>query len=58
MTLRETEEVPEGVTREWAADVLVVASKRAAGVAGLLLGGTAQALLRASPCPVLIVRPE
>jgi nucleotide-binding universal stress UspA family protein len=45
------------VAREVGADLVVVASKRAAGVAGLLLGSTAQALLRLSPCPVLVVRP-
>lgn len=56
-----SEEVAAGiarVAREREADILVVASKRAAGVTGLLLGSTAGALLRLSPCPVLIVRPE
>ena len=42
---------------ECGADVLLVASKRAGGLGGLLLGSTAQALLRHSPCPVLVVRP-
>ncbi|HEU5318691.1 MAG TPA: universal stress protein [Chloroflexota bacterium] len=30
----------------------------ATGLTGLLLGSTAQALLRLSPCPVLVVRPD
>ncbi len=56
-----SEEVAAGiarVARAREADILVVASKRAAGVAGVLLGSTAGALLRLSPCPVLVVRPE
>jgi nucleotide-binding universal stress UspA family protein len=59
-TGRGTEGVAEAiarVARDSGADVLVVASKRAAGLTGLLLGSTAQALLRLSPCPVLVVRP-
>ena len=55
------EEVAEGlarVARDCGADVVVVASKRASGLLGLLLGGTARGLLRASPCPVLVVRPD
>jgi nucleotide-binding universal stress UspA family protein len=42
---------------ERSADLVVVVSKRASGVRGLLLGSVAQALLRLAPCPVLIVRP-
>jgi nucleotide-binding universal stress UspA family protein len=56
-----SEEVAAGIARVARArevDILVVASKRASGVTGLLLGSTAGALLRLSPCPVLIVRPE
>jgi nucleotide-binding universal stress UspA family protein len=45
------------VAGECGADLLLVASKRASGLGGLLLGSTAQALLRRSPCPVLVVRP-
>jgi nucleotide-binding universal stress UspA family protein len=58
---RGTEEVAEAVARvarESGADLVVVASKRAGGLAGLLLGSTTRALLRLSPCPVLVVRPE
>ena len=45
------------VARERAADIVVVATKRASGVRGLLLGSVAQHVLRLSPCPVLVVRP-
>lgn len=38
------------------ADVLVVVSKRASGLRGMLLGSVAQGLLTLSPCPVLVVR--
>jgi nucleotide-binding universal stress UspA family protein len=58
---RGSEEVAEGiarVVRERGADFLVVASKHAAGMTGLLLGSTAQALLRLSPCPVVVARPD
>jgi nucleotide-binding universal stress UspA family protein len=46
------------VARESGADVVVVASNRASGLLGLLLGSTARRLLRTSPCPVLVVRPD
>jgi nucleotide-binding universal stress UspA family protein len=55
------EEVAEAlarVARDLGADIVVVASKRASGLLGLLLGSTARGLLRASPCPVLVVRPD
>ncbi len=45
------------VAQERAADIVVVASKRASGVRGLLLGSVSQHVLRLSPCPVLVVRP-
>jgi nucleotide-binding universal stress UspA family protein len=57
--LRQGEEVPEciaRVAREQQADILVIATNRAAGVRGLLLGSVAQALMRLSPCPILVVR--
>ncbi|MDA0352168.1 MAG: hypothetical protein DWG79_00400 [Chloroflexi bacterium] len=38
-------------------DAIVVTSKRATGLLGGLLGSLAQALLRDSPVPVLVVRP-
>jgi hypothetical protein len=46
------------VARDVGADVVVVASKRASGLLGLLLGSTARGVLRASLCPVLVVRPD
>ena len=58
--LRHGEDVPGAiarVAREEGADMLVVASKRASGVKGLILGSVAQALLHVSPAPVLVVRP-
>lgn len=39
-------------------DALVVTSKRATGVVASLLGSLAQGLLRESPVPVLVVRPD
>jgi nucleotide-binding universal stress UspA family protein len=57
--LRQGEDVPEciaRVAREQQADILVIATNRAAGVRGLLLGSVAQALMRLSPCPILVVR--
>ena len=53
------EDIPGGiarVAREEQADVLVIATNRASGVRGMLLGSVAQHLLRVSPCPVLVVR--
>ena len=38
-------------------DIVVIASKRASGVRGLLGESVAQQVIRLSPCPVLIVRP-
>ena len=43
---------------EHGADLLVVASKRVAGLTGLLLGSVVQALLGISPCPIVVVRPQ
>ncbi len=53
------EDIPGGiarVAREEQADVLVIATNRASGVRGLLLGSVAQHLLRLSPCPILVMR--
>jgi len=57
--LRHGEDVPTciaRVAREEAADILVIATNRASGVRGLILGSVAQHLLRLSPCPLLVVR--
>lgn len=59
--LRHGEDVPTCVARvatEEAADILVIATNRASGVRGLILGSVAQHLLRLSPCPLLVVRVE
>jgi nucleotide-binding universal stress UspA family protein len=45
------------IARTLRAGTLVVMSKRASGLRGMLLGSVAQGLLALSPCPVLIVRP-
>jgi len=53
------EDVPNAiarVAREEEADILVIATNRASGVRGLILGSVAQHLLRLSPCPILVVR--
>jgi nucleotide-binding universal stress UspA family protein len=56
-----TEEVHDCIARlarEHQADILVVSSKRITSLAGVILGSTAQMLLRKSPCPVMVVRPS
>lgn len=45
------------VAAERAADMLVVGSKRASGIRGLVLGSVTQHVLRLGPCPVLVVHP-
>jgi nucleotide-binding universal stress UspA family protein len=42
---------------ERGADLVIVVSKHASGVRGLLLGSVAQDLLQQAPCPVVVVRP-
>lgn len=57
--LQHGEDIPNGIaraTREEQADILVLATNRASGVRGLILGSVAQHLLRLSPCPILVVR--
>ena len=59
-TLAPGEEVHQriaAVAGEIGADILVVLSKRLASTAGILLGSSAQGIVRLSPCPVLIVSP-
>lgn len=59
--LQHGEDVAEGIARiarEQDAAILVVASRRVTSLAKLLLGSVAQELLRLSPCPVLVVRPD
>jgi len=59
--LHHSEDIAEGIARiarEQDAAILVVASRRVGSLAKLLLGSVAQELLRLSPCPVLVVRPD
>ena len=49
--------IPE-YAREWGADLIMVGSHRSNAVARFLLGSVAQAVLRAAPCSVEIVRPS
>lgn len=44
------------VAKEWAADVVVIASHAREGVPRLLLGSVAEAVMRHAPCAVLVVR--
>lgn len=41
--------------RKWKADVIVIGTHARGRLAGLLLGSTAQAVIRQAPCPVLTV---
>ena len=43
---------------ERGSEMVIVVSKRASGVLGLLLGSVAQGLLEVSPAPVLVIRPS
>ena len=55
------EELDECIARvatEVQADVLVVVSKHVSGGVSAVLGSFAQGILRLSPCPVLVVRPD
>jgi len=45
------------VTAEEQATLVAIASRRAVGLRGALMGSVAQEVLRLSPCPVVIVRP-
>ena len=47
-----------GVARARGTTLVVVASRRATGLTGFILGSIAQELLKISPCPVVIVRPD
>ena len=49
--------IPE-YAREWGADLIMIGSHRSNAVARFLLGSVAQAVLRAAPCSVEIVRPS
>jgi nucleotide-binding universal stress UspA family protein len=58
--VRRGDDVPTTLARvaeERGADVLAISSRRAVGVAGLVLGSVTQHVLRVARCPVLVVRP-
>jgi nucleotide-binding universal stress UspA family protein len=44
--------------REWAADVIVIGTHGRSGVSRLVLGSTAESVVRHAACPVLVVRPR
>jgi nucleotide-binding universal stress UspA family protein len=44
--------------REQAIDLIVLATHGRTGLSHLLLGSVAESVLRAAPCPVLILRPQ
>jgi len=44
--------------REWEADVIVIGTHGRSGVSRLVLGSTAEAVVRHAPCPVLVVKPH
>ncbi len=46
------------VARELKADLLVVGTHARKGIEQVLLGSVAERLVRTSPCPVLVVRPD
>jgi nucleotide-binding universal stress UspA family protein len=43
--------------REWPADLIVVGTHGRSGLTRLLLGSTAEGVVRQSPCPVVVVPP-
>jgi nucleotide-binding universal stress UspA family protein len=46
------------VAKEWNADLVVIGTHGRSGLGRVLLGSTAEAVLRHAPCPVLAVRPR
>ena len=44
--------------KEWAADLIVIASHGRSGVPRALLGSVAEEVIRNAPCPVLVVRAQ
>jgi len=45
------------VAREREVDLIVIASHGRTGLGRILFGSTAEAVVRHSPCPVLVVKP-
>lgn len=44
--------------REWEADAIVIGTRGRSGVSRLVLGSTAESVVRHAPCPVLVVKPR
>lgn len=44
--------------REWEADIIVIGTHGRTGVSRLVLGSTAEAVVRHASCPVLVVKPH
>lgn len=44
--------------REWDADVIVIGTHGRSGVSRLVLGSTAESVVRHAPCPVLVIKPS
>jgi nucleotide-binding universal stress UspA family protein len=44
--------------REWDADVIVIGTHGRSGISRLVLGSTAEAVVRHAPCPVLVIKPH
>ena len=44
--------------KEWAADLIVIATHGRSGVSRALLGSVAEGVMRNAPCPVLVVRAQ
>ncbi|MGE3109577.1 MAG: universal stress protein [Phycisphaerales bacterium] len=55
--LREGHPGPEvcASAREWGADMIVIGSHGRGGLTRLLMGSTAEAVMRHAPCPVLVI---
>ena len=44
--------------REWEADVIVIGTHGRSGVSRLVLGSTAESVVRHASCPVLVIKPH
>ena len=44
--------------REWEADVIVIGTHGRSGVSRLVLGSTAESVVRHASCPVLVIKPR
>jgi nucleotide-binding universal stress UspA family protein len=44
--------------REWEADAIVIGTHGRSGMSRLVLGSTAESVVRQAPCPVLVIKPH